>query len=299
MKLTRTLWATFLAVLPMFGQSVLDAPNEPAPVEREAIPENERDFPLHYLLRTHRYDAVLDLLPVAADLNEPDREGRTLLTIAAEDESADAYDMVKALLDRGADPKQPDESGNAPLYYAARAGTLSVVELLVDRYGADVNRQSIDPETGEPQHFRTPVSAAAEGGRLRIIRFLESRGAEALLEHMPILRMMARYQNHATELTAYLDDPPPGMSEAEMTRARHVANGEALVKAMQDLGAPEEVLEYHRSLNWALLDIRTREPDMPYDELRVRAETEVRKSIDREAYLRANERWAATLLGSQ
>ena len=48
----------------MFGQSVLDAPNEPAPVEREAIPENERNFPIHYLLRTHRYDAVLDLLPL-------------------------------------------------------------------------------------------------------------------------------------------------------------------------------------------------------------------------------------------
>lgn len=64
LKLTRTLWATFLAVLPMFGQSVLDAPNEPAPVEREAIPENERNFPIHYLLRTHRYDAVLDLLPL-------------------------------------------------------------------------------------------------------------------------------------------------------------------------------------------------------------------------------------------
>ena len=58
----------------MFGQSVLDAPNEPAPVEREAIPENKRDFPIHYLLRTHRYDAVLDLLPVAAEFDEPDRE---------------------------------------------------------------------------------------------------------------------------------------------------------------------------------------------------------------------------------
>ena len=83
------------------------------------------------------------------------------------------------------------------------------MELLVDRYGADVNRQSIDAKTGEPQHFRTPVSAAAEGGQLRIIRSLESRGAEAVPEHMPILRMMARYQNHAKELTACLDEPPP------------------------------------------------------------------------------------------
>lgn len=172
------------------------------------------------------------------------------------------------------------------------------MELLVDRYGADVNRQSIDSETGEPQHFRTPVSAAAEGGQLRIIRSLESRGAEAVPEHMPILRMMARHQNHAKELTAYLDEPPPGMTEAEMTRARHVANGEELVKAMQDLGAPNEVSEYHRSLNWALLDIRTREPDMPDDELCALAETEVRKIINREAYVEANKRRAATLGGS-
>lgn len=283
----------------MFGQSVLDAPNEPAPVEREAIPENERDFPIHYLLRTHRYAAVLDLLPVAADLNEPDREGRTLLTIAAEDQSEDAHDMVKALLDRGADPQQQDGRGNAPLYYAAGAGTLAVVELLVDRYGADVNRQSIDPETGEPQHFRTPVSAAAEGGQLQIIRFLESRGAEAVPEHMPILRMMARYQSHRAEMTNFIDDPPPDMTEAEIARALNIAGGEALARAMQDLGAPKEVLEYHRSVNRALLDIGTREPHTPNDELRALAETEVRKSIDREAYLKANERWAATLLGSQ
>lgn len=123
------------------------------------------------------------------------------------------------------------------------------MELLVDRYGADVNRQGIDPETGEPRHFGTPLSAAAESGQLRIIRSLESRGAEAVPEHMRILRMMARHQNHAKELTAYLDEPPPGIAEAEMTRARHVANGEALVKAMQDLGASDGVLEYHRSLN--------------------------------------------------
>lgn len=67
---------------------------------------------------------------------------------------------------------------------------------------------------------------------------------------------------------------------------------------MQDLGAPDEVSEYHRSLNWALLDIVTREPDMPDDELRALAETEVRKIIDREAYVEANKRWVATPGGS-
>lgn len=68
---------------------------------------------------------------------------------------------------------------------------------------------------------------------------------------------------------------------------------------MQDLGPPDEVLEYHRSLNWALLDIGTREPDMPDDELRALAETEVRKIIDREADVEANKRWAASLGRSQ
>lgn len=38
---------------------------------------------------------------------------------------------------------------------------------------------------------------------------------------------------------------------------------------------------------------------MPYDELRALAETEVRKIIDREAYVEANKRWAAALGGSQ
>lgn len=37
---------------------------------------------------------------------------------------------------------------------------------------------------------------------------------------------------------------------------------------------------------------------MPDDELRALAETEVRKIIDREAYVEANKRWVATPGGS-
>ena len=106
MKPIRTLAASLLlAALP------LAAASDPL----AAIPEKDRDWPLHYLLRTKQYDAVLDLLPLAADLNAFDREGRTLLTIAARDKTADAYDMVKALLERGADPKLQDERGTRPL----------------------------------------------------------------------------------------------------------------------------------------------------------------------------------------
>lgn len=299
MKLARMLGAALLAALPLTGQSVLDAPNEPAPLEREAIPQNERDFPLHYLLRTHRYDAVLDLLPIVADLNELDHEGRTLLTIAAKDESADAYDMVKALIERGADPKQQDGRGNTALYYAARAGTLAVVELLVDRYGADVNRPSTDPETGEPLDFSTPLLSAAHGGRLRIIRFLESRGAEAAADYLPVARMSARYQDHFEEMTDHLDDPPPNMTEDEFIRARRVASEKAMIQAMRDLGAPEEILEHHRQLNQAMRGIRDLEPDVSFSDAYSRAEAEVLKNTDREAYLKAVKRWSAILGSTQ
>ena len=300
MTTPRILGAGFLlAAMPLAGQSVLSAPDAPSPATEITIPENERDFPLHYLLRMHHYDAVLDLLPIAAGLDEQDREGRTLLTITARDETADAYDMVKALLERGADPKIMDGRGNAPLYYAAGAGTLSVVELLVDRFGADVNRASEDPETGDLLDYRTPVSSAAHNGRLRIIRFLESRGAEAVAEHMPALRMQARFQHHLAEMTDYLDDPPPDMTEAEILRARSVASDAAVVRALEDLGAPTEILDRQRLLNRTLRGIRDSEPELAFEDAYARAQAEVRSSTDQEAYLKASKRWEAILGGLQ
>ena len=86
--------------------------------------------------------------------------------------------MMSALLSMGADPNLPNFEGLTALHYAARAGMLAVVELLVDRFGADVN-EGKTPLEGEPDENETPLAWAAIEGNLRVVSFLERRGAKA------------------------------------------------------------------------------------------------------------------------
>ena len=58
----------------------------------------QREYPLHWALMVKDYNEALRLIPLAADLDAVDPLGKTPLTIATEDESADAFDMVEALL---------------------------------------------------------------------------------------------------------------------------------------------------------------------------------------------------------
>ncbi len=102
--------------------------------------------------------------------------GDTALTIAVRHENADAYDMVRALLERGANANHSDAYGLGPLYYAARAGNLPVVELLVEQYGAAVNVQPEEREDPSETAERQPLYAAYENSRPRVASFLEPRG---------------------------------------------------------------------------------------------------------------------------
>lgn len=157
-----------------------------APAVREsAEPETEldyeklqREYPLHWALMVKDYDEASRLIPLTADLNALDPTGKTPLTVATEDESADAFDMVEALLRMGADPALADSRGLSPLHYAARAGTLSVVHLLVDRYGGDVDiGPTEDSPSFEINPILTPLQMAYEKGHSRIVEFLEQRGS--------------------------------------------------------------------------------------------------------------------------
>lgn len=138
----------------------------------------QREYPLHWALMVKDYNEVLRLIPLAADLDAVDPLGKTPLTIATEDESADAFDMVEALLRMGADPALPDTRVLSPLHYAARAGTLSVIHLLVDSYGGDVDiRPAKDSPYFETNPIVTPLQMAYERGNYRVVEFLERRGS--------------------------------------------------------------------------------------------------------------------------
>ena len=153
----------------------------------------ESEFPLHWALKAKDYDEALRLIPLTPDVNATDPMGDTPLTIAASDESADAFDMVRALLHKGADASTPDRHGLSPLHYAAVAGTLSVVHMLVDSYGVNVAiRPAENSFYFEINPNLTPLQMAYEEGRVRVARFLEQRGATLPDEIRDEARVQAR-----------------------------------------------------------------------------------------------------------
>lgn len=129
------------------------------------------DFPLHQALREGAYDAAIHFLVRTRDLNAADHNGDTPLTIAANDESADAYDMVRALLEHGADVNQSDGHSILPLFYAVTAGNLAVVVLMVDDYAAKLYSNDDDSRIFDP------LFGAYQFNHKRVAKFLESRGA--------------------------------------------------------------------------------------------------------------------------
>ena len=76
---------------------------------------------------------------------------------------------VRGHLKRGVDPNKADETGWTPLISAASAGSLPVIQLLVDG-GAEVNHGDIDGFTS--------LMCAAGAGHADVIRFLVLKGAK-------------------------------------------------------------------------------------------------------------------------
>ncbi|MEK8086074.1 ankyrin repeat domain-containing protein [Aquabacterium sp. A3] len=103
-----------------------------------------------------------------APVNERDRDGATLLTLAARQGQ---LSVVSELLRRGAQPDQQGLYGLSPLGAAALGGHELVVQALL-RAGADPLRWS-----GAGQ---APLHLAARGGHARVMRSLLAGGAELM-----------------------------------------------------------------------------------------------------------------------
>jgi ankyrin repeat protein len=80
---------------------------------------------------------------------------------------------VQAYLDRGTDVNLKDQAGATPLHYAAAAGRLQIVQLLLER-GANPNVRTITTE-------QTPLHMAAMAGHAKVVQLLLNHKARATL----------------------------------------------------------------------------------------------------------------------
>ena len=216
------------------NQPVRDQPEEGGEYDYERL---EAEFPLHWALKAKDYDEVLRLIPLTPDLNTADPMGDTPLTIAASDESADAFDMVRALLHMGADASAPDRHGLSPLHYAAVAGTLSVVHMLVDSYGVNVAiRPAKNSFYFEIDPNLTPLQMAYEEGRVRVAGFLEQRGAALPDEILEEARVQARLTQILDKWLGRDNSKLAGMTDEESSDAISLAMIDAIRTVARESG---------------------------------------------------------------
>lgn len=136
---------------------------------------------------------ILAAMEEIQDLEEKDRDGRTLLSNAA------CYGRVKAvkyLLKRGADVNTADECGFTALHFAVQCGNEEIISLLI-KAGADVNAQN--------QWGNSPMSMGNMATPQHIYALLLQNGADpemknfygvSLSEIYPFLAEMSEQINH-------------------------------------------------------------------------------------------------------
>ncbi len=193
---------------------------------------------LNRLLATKRYSEALEEMRRIPDINAlSEGGGNTPLTVAADITSDNAYDMVHALLFLGADPNKRNREGRTALHYAARAGVLSVVHLLVNRFGADPT-SPVQVRGGKPDEEETPIVWAARSGHVRVVEFLESHGATLPQRIEVDMRYILARRAHYDRMYA-------SNVHKEAGPFRHTLIGAmADIQALNDMRAPERVVEF-------------------------------------------------------
>jgi len=167
---------------------------------------------LHFFVERDDLETVRRLLRLGASLSLRDERGRTPLTYARSTAMAELLldygaqvqpkkrdfpsaldhvpnaDVAEIYLRHGADLKRVDAHGLTALHYAAAAGRIDVVRLLIER-GAGVNvdasaeRAPVDPIWGSDLVFifhqsATPLSWAVSSDRVDVAEYLVQHGAD-------------------------------------------------------------------------------------------------------------------------
>lgn len=124
--------------------------------------------PLPFAAKNGLFTSVCWLLDIGANVEEQDEDGRTSLSLAAE-QGHDS--IVQLLLVRKAKVDSTDNSGRTPLEWAARGLQSSTIQRL-RKYGADIN------ESGWKWQCQTALSRASEAGDEAVVQLLIANGAD-------------------------------------------------------------------------------------------------------------------------
>jgi ankyrin repeat protein len=106
--------------------------------------DNRGGTPLYYAASEASADVVRQLCNAGSNVNGLDPRARPLIAAARTGENV----TVEVLLEKGADPKLPDKDGQLPIYWAAKAGSLELVELFLRTLGV-----------AEPDNMSGPLMA--------------------------------------------------------------------------------------------------------------------------------------------
>ncbi len=131
------------------------------------IRDNKGLLPLHcaaWLIQIKAMEFLIPLLKLPDDINVQDDKGRTALSWAA---VAHGKDSVDFLLKNKAQMDIADKEGKLPFHYAAREGTVEILELLIPK---DINVQDMNG--------RTALSWAADWPKYDRINWLLAHQAD-------------------------------------------------------------------------------------------------------------------------
>jgi len=149
----------------------------------------EGGTPLYWAAASGRLDVVLLLLDAGADVNAPNRLGRTALH-AATGPAPWHVQIAAEFIQRGAPVNAVDETGVTPLHLAAVNGGAEMIALLVGK-GANVNAR--DTYGNTPLHW---VAQGPQKVATAAVRVLLAAGADPLAEnsgHQSPLEMAASF----------------------------------------------------------------------------------------------------------
>lgn len=122
-------------------------------------------------MRDDNYSDIRGKLSLLNDLEQTDRDGRTLLINAA---YYNRDDVVQWLVQQGANINAQDHFGNSPLHAAVQNGNLIIIRILLDS-GADTNIQN--------NFGNTPIWIAKPAQPTEVFKLLLQFGADPTLKN--------------------------------------------------------------------------------------------------------------------